>query len=171
MLHSFFVLFVTSTLTLHVLGDVRCPNVAFVVHSNNNNDHVTDFMANTFLRDTNLIIMSGHDSYDATVNSRRHLNLRKVIYDGNPGGVGNTFRTEGRKYLGTHRTMAGILVAMDTMPHVDWIYVLDDDNVVNVNIVCEVLGKVDLTVPLLLGVVGPKRGHAPCRPFSSASRK
>lgn len=75
----------------HVLGDshVRCPNVAFVVHSNNNNDHTTDFMSNTFLRDTNLVVMSGHDSFDKTVESRRHL--RRVIYDGNPGGIDKTF--------------------------------------------------------------------------------
>lgn len=148
-----FVLLVTGTLALHVLGGVRCPNVAFVVHSNNNNDHVTDFMANTFLLDTNLVVMTGHDSFDATVNSRR-LNLRRVIYDGNPGGIEKTFTTGGRKYLGTHRTMAGILIAMDTLPHVDWVYVLDDDNVVNVDVLCETLGKVDPEVPLLLGYVG-----------------
>jgi hypothetical protein len=165
------VLLVAYTLALNAVLGVRCPNVAFVVHSNNNNDHVTNFMANTFLHDTNLVVMSGHDSTAATVSSRRRLNLRKVVYDGNPGGVGKTFRTEGAKYLGTHRTMAGILVAMDTLPHIDWVYVLDDDNVVNANIVCEALGKVDPTVPLILGLVGPKRKHAPCRSTSGDSRK
>lgn len=50
--------------------------------------------------------------------------------------------------------MAGILVAMDTLPHVDWVYVLDDDNVVNVDIVCEALNRVNPTVPLILGLVG-----------------
>jgi hypothetical protein len=135
-------------------SDVRCPNVAFIVHSNNNNDNVTDFMSKTFLLDTNLIIMSGHDSFDETVESRRNLRLRKVLYDGNPGGFSNTFRTGGRKYLGTHRTMAGILTAMDTFPDIDWVYVLDDDNVINVQMVCEVLSRNDPSIPLFLGYVG-----------------
>lgn len=147
------VLLLTSGVTLNVLA-VKCPNVAFIVHSNNLNDHVTKFMANTFLQDTNLVVMSGHDSFDTTVESRRHLNLRKVVYDGNPGGFDKTYRTEGRKYLGTHRTMAGILVAMDTLPHVDWVYILDDDNVVNVNMVCDALGRNDPKIPLFLGYVG-----------------
>ena len=133
---------------------VKCPKVAFVVHSNNNNEHVTDFMSKTFLRDTNLVIMTGHDSFDGTVGSRRHLNLRKVAYDGNPGGYDKTFRTGGRKYLGTHRTMAGILAAMDTMPDVEWVHVLDDDNTISTKIVCDTLGRLNSSIPLLLGYVG-----------------
>jgi len=146
---------------------VRCPQVVFIVHSNTNNDHVTDFMSTTFLRDTNLILMSGHDSAEATVASRRNLRMRKVLYDGNPGGQDKTFKTEGKKYLGTHRTMAGILAAMDTHPDADWVYVLDDDNVVNADMVCEVLSRLNPTIPLFLGYVGPKRTHGPCRSTST----
>ena len=144
---------VLSSFAVSIQG-VRCPQVAFVVHSNNNNNNVTQFMANTFLRDTNMILMTGHDSVDATVPSRRRLRYRKIVYDGNPGGVEKTFRTEGRKYLGTHRTMAGILAAIDLFPDADWVYVLDDDNVVNAEMVCAVLGRVNASVPLFLGVVG-----------------
>lgn len=155
MLWGYFTLFLTSTFTLSVLGAVKCPQVAFVVHSNNNNDHVTDFMSKTFLRDANVVIMSGHDAFDATVESRRrHLNLRKVIYDGNPGGIDVTFRTEGKKYLGTHRTMAGILTAMDTFPDAKWVHVMDDDNVVNVQTVCVTLSTLNHSIPLFLGFVG-----------------
>lgn len=161
---------IISVLVLGVWGAEKCPNVAFIIHSNNANDVVSSFMAETFLRNTNLIIVSGHDSYEATVASRRNLRTRKVVYDGNPGGMGKTFRTGGRKYLGTHRTMAGILIAMDTIPDLDWVYVLDDDNVVNVDKVCNVLGKQNSSIPLLLGFIGPKHGHAPCRDTSSPSQ-
>lgn len=149
----------------------KCPNVAFVVHSHDSNDNVTSFMAETFLRDTKLIIVTGHDSRDATVGHRRRkLRVRKVSYNGNPGGMGMTFRTGGRGYLGTHRTMAGILMAMDTIPDIDWVYVLDDDNVVNVGMVCKMLNRRNSSIPLLLGHVGPKHGHAPCRETSSPTK-
>jgi hypothetical protein len=137
---------------------LRCPNVAFVVHSNNHNDHVTTFMSETFLYNTNLVIVTGHDTFDSVVEHRRRrqrkLNLRKVLYDGNPGGLDTTFRTGGRKYLGTHRTMAGILMAMDLYPSADWVYVLDDDNVINVEEICATLSSMNASVPLLLGQVG-----------------
>lgn len=142
----------------------RCPNVAFVVHSNHENDHVTTFMSETFLYDTNLIVVTGHDKFDTVVEHRRmrqrhrhrqrKLNLRKVVYDGNPGGLEKTFRTGGKKYLGTHRTMAGVLMAMELFPDADWIYVLDDDNVVNVDATCVTLSGMNASVPLLLGQVG-----------------
>ena len=137
---------------------LRCPNVAFVVHSNTHNDRVTTFMSETFLRDTNLVIVTGHDTFDSVVSHRRRrqrkLHLRKVVYDGNPGGLQKTFRTGGGKYLGTHRTMAGVLMAMDLYPHVDWVYVLDDDNVINPDAICSTLNALNASVPLLLGQVG-----------------
>ena len=138
-------------------GAVKCPSVAFVVHSNARNDHITDFMSSTFLKDTNLVVVSGHDTFDTVVEHRRHKkkrrNLRRVIYNGNPGGR-QTFRTGGGNYLGTHRTLAGVLMAMDLHPEVDWVYVMDDDNVVNVDQICDRLSTENASIPLLLGSVG-----------------
>lgn len=166
------------------------------------NDHVTDFMSDTFLHNTKLIVLSGHDSFDPMVNFHeqrknrgRRLRLRRVTYNGNPGGLQETFRTGGGKYLGTHRTMAGVLMAMDVYPDVDWVYVLDDDNVVNADAICASLTSQNASIPLLLGSVGettdsiliftyidftiliisyflcnagPRAGgHAPCRDHSS----
>ena len=141
-------------------GATRCPNVAFVVHSNTQNDHVTKFMSDTFLHDTNLVIVSGHDTFDSVVDHRRQRRrraqrrLRRVAYNGNPGGMRKTFRTGGGKYLGTHRTMAGVLMAMDIYPEVDWVYILDDDNVVNADAICATLSSENSSIPLLLGSVG-----------------
>ena len=141
-------------LTAVAVRALRCPDVAFVVHSNTHNDHVTTFMSDTFLYDTNLVIVTGQDTFDMLVEHerrlrrqrqrlrQRRLHLRKVVYDGNPGGLGSTFSTGGQKYLGTHRTMAGVLMAMDIYPHVDWVYVLDDDNVINVEAICATLASV-----------------------------
>ena len=155
-----YVLCVIIVFLVNGLLAIRCPSVAFVVHSNNNNDDVTKFMSETFLYDTNLVIVTGHDSKEATVSYRRRLRqrrvlkVRKVAYDGNPGGRLKTFRTGGGKYLGTHRTMAGVLMATDYFPEAEWIYVLDDDNVINVDSICETLAPLNSSIPLLLGSVG-----------------
>lgn len=88
--------------------------------------------------------------------------LIRVEFNGNPGKRGIT---RDSIYIGTHRTMIGMLIANDTFPDADFYYVFDDDNYMPVEYVCYQLNhKTNPKVPLLLsGAVGPKAGgHAPC---------
>lgn len=151
-------------------GRNRCPNVAFIMHSNNKNTDLTEhFSLTTFLIDVNVVIVTGHDVFrtavgypgnnmryvkDSTTQSRR---LIRVEYNGNPGN-----ETHFASYKGTHRTMLGLLIANDTFPEADFFYVFDDDNYVFVNHICENLNKdANAQAPLLLsGAVGEPSCHA-----------
>lgn len=159
-------LFIVSFTNL-IGGTNRCPNVAFIMHTYYKTVNITNFSTHTFLGNVSMVIVTGHDVFTVPVeHNTDRRRLIKVNYNGNPGK--GTYTTQGVGYKGTHRTMAGLLIANDTYPDAEWYYVFDDDNYVFVEAICEVLGRLNPRVPLLLaGAVGPIHGHGPCRKSSN----
>lgn len=157
----------------------RCPNVTFIIHSHERMDNLTTFMEHTSMINVNVVVMTGQDFFvnEVSIEEKRrsrvrelheaHRKLLKITYDGNPGTLGRSFKTGNAR--GSHRTMAGVLIANDTYPHSQWFHLLEHDNFVFVEHVCEVLGKIDHNIPLLLGEVGPHNAHPPCRETSDSS--
>lgn len=158
-------------LILAFVGDaVRYPRMGMVMHSHGDakNNSIVQFSVDTWLNDTQLLVIDGYDQ-------TRRLQAY-VRYDGNPG-CGNdddgckgkaTFKKIGR-YYGAHRTMAGVLMANDTFSP-DWIYVFDDDNYAKLDHIYDFLLTLDHNVPLLIaGTVGPRNRFGQCRSLSNAT--
>eukprot|EP00602_Paraphysomonas_sp_CaronLab_P001946 CAMPEP_0185023038 /NCGR_PEP_ID=MMETSP1103-20130426/5734_1 /TAXON_ID=36769 /ORGANISM="Paraphysomonas bandaiensis, Strain Caron Lab Isolate" /LENGTH=416 /DNA_ID=CAMNT_0027555423 /DNA_START=76 /DNA_END=1323 /DNA_ORIENTATION=+ len=151
-----------------VNGTIRYPSIAFVVHSHSGNHVIQDFMLKTFLRNTQTIVMTGVDvsADDAGVETKRRLMSKIIRYDGHPGNKIEKFSV----YKGIHRPLAGIYFANKSFPHVDWIYVMDDDSLPFLRLVHKILSGINASIPLLLGQVGPKSGgHARCRVSSNST--
>lgn len=126
-------------------SEVRYSNIAIVVHSFDGNKIIQQFMDETFLRNMNVIYMTGND--DQIPSKLHHRNLKTIKYDGHPGN-------QWKPYKGIHRTLAGILAANITFSDIDWILVMDDDTVPNMMYVNKTLAGMDPSIPFLLGNIG-----------------
>jgi hypothetical protein len=129
--------------------NVRYPNIATVVHSYDGNRVVQRFMGSTFLRDMNVVIMTGNDDVNITHFDRRFL--KSISYNGHPG---NGKKDHWGVYKGIHRPLAGIFAANASFPDVDWIFVIDDDSVPDMESINAQFLRMDPTIPFLLGLVG-----------------
>ena len=155
-----------------VIGTVDFPKMAVVVHAGSPRMQLlVNVSIETWLSNAQLIVVDGHDK-DITQRRRgrrRRRRLKRVFYENNPGcaHTGNEkplctnptyIRTSG--YYGAQRTVAGILMAFDTFPGIDWVYVMDEDNYADLRKIYNQLEQIDSSIPLLLaGVIGPRAGH------------
>lgn len=147
---------------------VRYPRTSFVMHTHDSPgvNKVVQLSKDTWLKDTNYVIVTGVDKFDHQhPHDPQHRSLTglNIEYNGNPGcalddvNCNNSVvsHTRLRHYYGGHRTLAGVLVANETYAP-DWIHIFDDDNFINIPAVQAVLTRLDPSVPLLLtGLVGP----------------
>ena len=150
---------------------VRYPNTAFVMHTHDSPvmNPIVEYSKNTWLNDTNCVIVSGIDKFEHQLrhhhNASHHRSLEalQIEYNGNPGcaqddancNTSVVSHTRHHHYYGSHRALAGVLVANETFAP-DWVHIFDDDNYINIPEVQAMLSRLDPSVPLLLtGLVGP----------------
>jgi hypothetical protein len=131
------------------------PSLAIVVHTMDlNHSIVLHESLNTWLSDTQIVVMHGHDIFPAN----RELKAKYIRYNGNPGcsNCKEPTHLQHDKNFGAHRAIAGILAAYDLYPSAEWIYVIEESNYVDLENMSNLLKTINSSVPLLLsGLIGP----------------